>query len=356
VYNSPASYLAQALDSVAKPTSQVIAAALDEWIRWNTALLDYQQRFPDVCTLLNCQLALDKPDTLMNKLSAQWGVSGLNASVEQRTTPDPIVQLQAHLSAQLLDAKHPAWALFQQLEAVTLLPVSTPADPVNKAVSAAWGNLTAVKATMADSRAQLALADQANLRVADLAQDKELMLLQLHQVQEELKHYFSLYQELDKKFFAKQDGFVSEFWVTHQPSELLIDMRANITGSNWHGVESDGRWAGPGKLSTLQMPPMLAGVYALTLDIVDTMDLAITTGIVIELHDKNYPLEISYPAGAGKCPVIGRATINLAHQQSKHPWAIGLRFPHLISPSDRGSNDLRFLAVRVSSLKLVKQS
>lgn len=354
VYDSPASNLAKVLGGITKPTSQAIAAALDEWTRWNSALLDYQQRFPDVCTLVNSQHVLAKPGAFIDKLSSHFGLTGLNANTEKEATLDSFDRLQAYLASQLLDAKHPAWALFQQLEAVTLLPASTPADSDKEDEPDTLGNPAAVKALLADSIGQLSLARQNSCLVDELTQDNELMLMQMHQVQEELEHYFLRYQELDKNFLTKQDGFVSDFWAIHQPPEVSIDMRANIAGSNWYEVESDGRWAGPASLSRLQLPPMRTGDYALELEIVDAMDIDIAKGIVIEIQDKKIPVNMSYPAGTDKFPVLCHAKLNLSHAVAKHPWAIGLRFPRLLSPADRGSEDARLLAVRVRSLKLVK--
>jgi len=354
VYNSPANYIAQVLGGHAQPSDRVMTAALDEWARWNSALLAYQQLFPDVCTLVNSQLALANPDAFVSKLSSNWGLTGLKASAETQNIPQPIEQLQAYLTSHLLDTNHPTWALFQQLEAVALLPATAPSIETHSDVATAWGNLFAVKASMAHTEALIALASQKGDRVDELVQENDLMLLQMHQVQEELEHYFLLYQELDKKFHSKQDDFVSDFWVTHQPTEVLIDMRANIAGSNWHGFEPDGRWAGPGNLSTLQMPPVRAGNYALELEIVDAMDMDIVTDMLIEVHDKKISVKTSYPAGVGEFPVICQAKINLTRAVAKHPWAIGLRFPRLMSPTDRGSSDARLLAVRLRSLKLIK--
>ena len=356
VYNSPASYLAQVLGGDDQRTGHAIVAALEKWTRWNSALLNYQQHFPDVCTLVNSQDALVKPELFVANLSAHWGLTGLKASANSVNTLDPIEQLRVYLSSQLLDAKHPAQTLFQQLEAAALLPASTLVDSQSNAVSLAWSNLAEVSATLANRSAQLAQVRQPIDRADELTQENELLLVQLHQVQEELEHYLLRYQELDKKKLNIQNCFVGEFWVRHHPSEICIDMRTTVAGSNWHGVEPEGRWAGPGKLSTLEMPPMRPGNYALELDIVNAIKLEIAAGMVIEILDQKVPVKMSYPAGQGKLPAVGHASIHLAPAVAKSPWTIGLRFPDVMSSANLGSTDTRILAVSVRTLKLVKSS
>ena len=101
---------------------------------------------------------------------------------------------------------------------------------------------------------RLALAIPSN-KQAELTQENELLMLQLHQVQEELEHYFLQWQELSDKGVASAEettAFINRFWCKHQPSEVVIDFRDEIEGDNWYDAEPDGRWAGPGKVSTVE--------------------------------------------------------------------------------------------------------
>lgn len=193
-------------------------------------------------------------------------------------------------------------------------------------------------------------------QLAELTQENELLLLQLHQVQEELEHYFLRNQELEKTPVSKASSFTAEFWRTHQPQTIVVDMRQDIAGSNWYDAESDGRWAGPTNNSTLQMPPLQTGSYVLELDIVDAMHLDIVNTLQIEALGKTRPVEVSYPLYQGEFPLICSVNLSLDTNENMQPWTLGLRFNQLISPADTGaSDDHRLLALRLRTLRLIKQ-
>jgi len=177
-------------------------------------------------------------------------------------------------------------------------------------------------------------------------------------VQEELEHYFLRYQEIERQQQSKATGFVADFWRMHQPQELVIDMQQDITGNNWYPAESDGRWAGPAALSTLQMPPLQAGNYTLELDIVDAMSLAIVNNLVVEALGQTPPVEVFYPLYQGEYPLICKVPLTLSQAAAQQPWSINLRFHQLVCPADTGAdaNDRRNLSMRLRSVKLVKQS
>jgi len=214
----------------------------------------------------------------------------------------------------------------------------------------------------AELQAQVAQAAQASAKASteatELKQENELLLLQLHQVQEELEHYFLRYQEIERQQQSKATGFVADFWRMHQPQELVIDMQQDITGNNWYPAESDGRWAGPAALSTLQMPPLQAGNYTLELDIVDAMSLAIVNNLVVEALGQTPPVEVFYPLYQGEYPLICKVPLTLSQAAAQQPWSINLRFHQLVCPADTGAdaNDRRNLSMRLRSVKLVKQS
>lgn len=199
-------------------------------------------------------------------------------------------------------------------------------------------------------------ATKAEAELAEQKQENELLLLQLHQVQEELEHYFLRAQDLEKSYQAKATGFVTDFWRMHQPQELRIDMQHEIVGRNWYPAESDGRWAGPATLSTLQMPPVQPGNYTLELDIVDAMNPVIVNELVIEALGRTLPVEVSYPLYKGEYPLICTVQFAITPDAAQQPWQIGLRFTQMVCPADNGSDDQRNLAVRLRSIKLVKQA
>ena len=52
---------------------------------------------------------------------------------------------------------------------------------------------------------------------------------------------------------------ISNSSIIHYPLQAItVDMRDEIPGNNWYHAEVDGRWAGPGLVSTLQLPVLAA--------------------------------------------------------------------------------------------------
>jgi hypothetical protein len=185
---------------------------------------------------------------------------------------------------------------------------------------------------------------------AELVQENELLLLQLHQVQEELEQYYLKWKELASSQERESDGdlFINRFWNRHQPSEILIDFRDEVEGDNWYYTEFDGRWAGPGNVSTVTVPALRKGRYELYLDVIDAMEPEILTGTVLSLNGS----ELQVTAEGPGYPVMLYSEFTV-EDISQHPlWEFQLKFPHVISPAQHGSDDERDLAIRVRSLKL----
>jgi hypothetical protein len=387
VYNSPANYLEQVLSQHAQPTPENIAMALDEWAHWNTNLLRYLHRHPDYCVLVNSQQAAAEPQTLVDTLASHWQISGLNSTATSAAGTHAYQRLQAHFINQLIDPQHPALALLQELDGAALwsaTPSTTPAADAEPTASADWADwadwaklranlahLESESAAKSDALAQLsqqleqcqaqlaqasAQASQASLEGTELKQENDLLLLQLHQVQEELEHYFLRHQELEKSQNSKAVSFVTDFWRMHQPQELVISMQQNIAGSNWYPAESDGRWAGPATLSTLQMPPVQPGNYTLDLDIVDAMNLDIVNSLVVEALGQTMPVEVFYPLYKGEYPLICKVQLRVSDSATQQAWLLNLRFTQAVCPADNGSDDMRNLSIRLRTLKLVKQA
>ena len=268
------------------------------------------------------------------------------------------------LSAQLAtEAKAKAEALTEcDAQASAKAQAIAQRDAEAKSKAEAIAQRDAEAKAKAELQAQVAQAAQASAKasteVTELKQENELLLLQLHQVQEELEHYFLRYQEIERQQQSKATGFVADFWRMHQPQELVIDMQQDVTGNNWYPAESDGRWAGPAALSTLQMPPLQAGNYTLELDIVDAMSLAIVNNLVVEALGQTPPVEVFYPLYQGEYPLICKVPLTLSQAAAQQPWSINLRFHQLVCPADTGAdaNDRRNLSMRLRSVKLVKQS
>ena len=466
IYNSPADYLTQVLIQNTQPSTQQVEAALDEWVRWNTALLRYMHRHPDYCLLVNSEHAVLQPLNFLDAVAAHWQISGLDtAAITGNSRPD-FQHLRAHLVNRLIDKHHPALALYQELQGASFLPTDPSLDSAESLTGNShgtwndWVNASTQLAKLNQENAVLArasekageintglkqesehlllqlhevqqelesyflknealtqLAEQAETITRELKdmqtqrdalahentlltaareiviqaqtdalaqldcvrsenavlarasekagefntglrQESEHLLLQLHEVQQELEEYFLLYQQAksESDLKIKTTGLSTDFWLRHQPQELVIDLLQDIAGSNWYPPESEGRWAGPATLSTLQMPPLQAGDYTLELDIVDAMHLGIVKGMVVEAFNQTHPVEVSYPLYKGEYPLVCKVPISISANMAVEPWLIGLRFSQLMSPGNNGSDDKRNLAIRLRTLRLMKQS
>lgn len=80
----------------------------------------------------------------------------------------------------------------------------------------------------------------------------------------------------------KDPDFLKNIFTLDYPSNhhLVLDMRGDITGSNWYPAEQDGRWAGPLAQSSLLLPNLAPGTYQIEIKIVGE----ITSGSVDALH------------------------------------------------------------------------
>jgi hypothetical protein len=205
-----------------------------------------------------------------------------------------------------------------------------------------------LEARLGQAAAEQAGAAALQSRNAELAQENKLLLLQLVQVQEQLEHYFQQSQALEAQWQQGQAQLASRAggWYDCQPAEVVFDLRRELAGDNWYHAEADGRWAGPEDASTLALPPLAAGRYALELDIVDAMAPDILHGMEVSFNGTPLETRLSgegYPA---------RVSAQFDADGEPAAWALRLKFPRLICPADTGSDDGRRLAVRLRSLRL----
>ena len=195
-------------------------------------------------------------------------------------------------------------------------------------------------------------SDQVNLKAKLVQQEKEnkLLLLQLHQVQEELEHYFLKYQEaLEVKPANKL------------PDHYAVDLRQQVDGYNWWHAEHDGRWAGPNLESSVRLPMVKTGLYQLRIEIVDEISPDILKNTQFFLENKRLNLVninwLKQLIGLKKrYPIILTTKVKLT--DSTDQSVLLFKFPKVISPASKGkgSDDFRSLAIRVKAveLKLIK--
>ena len=198
---------------------------------------------------------------------------------------------------------------------------------ITRQLEGAFHELSAARA--AHNATEEALRHEVS-KATELAQENEFLVLQLHQVQEELERYYP--------------ALAGE-----QLTQTTVDLREEINGKNWYDAEEDGRWAGPGQISTLVLPGLTVGQYQLTLEVVDAIEPEVLNGMVLSLNGK--PLAIKRRSRGSLTLVTAKFFSETSTPGEK--WELALSFPRLRSPAERGSDDHRTLAVRVRTLSIV---
>lgn len=209
------------------------------------------------------------------------------------------------------------------------------------------------KEAAAATDAAAELSKQTGSSAKELEKENELLLLQLHQVQEELEHHYLKHKEIASS--AQNPSFTEAFWQRHPPELLYVDLRHHdLVGNNWYEEESDGRWAGPANQSSLQFPGLPAGDYGLDLTIVDAIAEDILQGIKAEVAGKSIFLHHEFSSAPSSFPIISRGQLYLSDEQAGQPWTLNLSFPRVISPSALGQSDIRELTVRIQSVRITR--
>jgi hypothetical protein len=205
-------------------------------------------------------------------------------------------------------------------------------------------------------RHQTAELGEARGALAALREDKELLELQLRQVQEELTHYFQAWK--DERARSAPDAvadILGRFWKSQQPQILALDLRRPIAGEQWYDAEPDGRWSGPAAESTLQLPPVQAGRYVLEMDVMDAMDNAIVADAQVEIQGRRHSLSIEYFGGEGRFPALCAAPIEIQRSAAAEPLLLKLHLPRTISPRSSGGEDERELGLRLQHVRLIRE-
>lgn len=196
-------------------------------------------------------------------------------------------------------------------------------------------------------------AKAANAELSKLRQHNELLLQQLDQVQEELQYYFRQSQELGRKQAVPLESFIANFWSAQQPAVVAVDLRQPLVGEHWYEAEMDGRWTGPGLVSTLKLPPVQPGAYLLEIDVVAALLPGTLESARVEVAGSMYPLTVEY-LGPETFPAVCTARIAVPSSLSGQAVEIKLHLPGTASPAEYGEADERLLGARIQHLRLLR--
>jgi len=228
------------------------------------------------------------------------------------------------------------------------------------------GKLKALEVEIGQHKENAKKAQGLEAKLNEAAQESELQLLQLHQVQEELELYFQKYQEAIQT--EEKQGTDSETSTDSARIEKIIDLRHFVDGDNWYYAEHDGRWAGPNLQSALRIDKIAAGNYRLEIDVVDAMSPDVLRGMKVALNGKSLSLNWQGALASRWAPLAkllrrnnpnypllltGRVLVTPA--DIKDGLALSFDFPDTISPAAEGADDLRSLAVRIRTVRFIKK-
>jgi hypothetical protein len=396
VYASPARGVADMLVNGGYAL-EALPKLVSDWVRWNAELLRFSAEHPGRCFLVNSN-AVDRPEQLVDSVNATLNLNLVCASDAPRNNTGSVDAIATTLVSGLIEEFHEAMPLYRELESAAnldepseiplvsqklqiwndymarlarerraeerLIDQSSLIDVLDRerrnyedssartrleleAETAKLREVVAAEASIQEEVAQV----RANSRV--LSEENELLFLQLNQVQEALDQTAAraAASELERdraKMRVRELSATAADGLSGELAEVMVDMRREIDGKNWHAAESDGRWAGPETLSTIRLPAMGPGKYKLEIEVVDAMNPGILQGMEISLCGehvaltkigRSYPTIISGDAVAGSAP--GAKT-----------WEVQFRFPGLVSPAEHGSDDRRLLGVRIRSIRL----
>lgn len=218
-----------------------------------------------------------------------------------------------------------------------------------------------------------------NQIVAAKTRENDLMLRQLHQVQEELETYFSKYQELKASTESGRDvpsgpsAAPTASALVRRAAGFELDMRSFVNGSGWHSPEDQGRWAGPGVRSLIKLPRLEEEKYLLELQVIDAMSLNIAKNIRLKFdgHDIHPSFQILSNIG-GRLAPVRRMRAQLRNVEKPYPMRIlaiiptaiikdageshtlEILAPQVVSPAASGQPDTRALSICVQTVKLKK--
>jgi hypothetical protein len=365
VYTSPIEHLQHHIQGVEELTPLLVERALLRWVEQSEALLVRFHSHSPRCLLVHAIAAKDQGTLLAQALDTQRVVPTQPiASAPPTTSASLPATYQQSLLAEMTAALPAAQALWQELQATAHL--CAPSHPAEKStVYQHWAQQAAANSALAEKsnevlalvqQAQYAIQTIANLEIdnvrlastgAAVVQENDRLLLQLHQVQEELEHYFLLHEKVSQQLQLK-----------NLPTSAQLNMCEPIEGRNWYHAESDGRWAGPGLVSTLQMPPVAAGRYKLELYIQDAMQPDIVLGQELSVvgqgtDTERIELVHNFAQQDDLYPMVSVGVLDL--QATTTPWALRLALPHNLCPAESGGDDTRHLGLKLQAVQLTRQ-
>ncbi len=204
LYAAPELSLARSLAAKGE-VAEDLNDRLASWRLKNSELLDFYSRNRDRSLLLNTYSLIRTPHRLGELLTDRFGLDLPDANAANISAVDyPVSAMRAFLARTRLDDSD-AIALYEELETASDLPAESGHDRYE--AERAWSEYRQLLESQAELHAktgdlqkELAKARQTG---EEQTKENELLLLQLHQVQEELENYYLRAQETENKVHQK---------------------------------------------------------------------------------------------------------------------------------------------------------
>jgi hypothetical protein len=183
---------------------ETISNLVNEWHCFYSALLHFYHRHGDRCLLVHAEQACINPDGFDKALASRLQ-RPLERDISNSVVSMALDLLEASLAYNLVEDQH-AWRCdYEELQSHADFPLVAGRSSNSLAAWNGFSRLTAqihlqneslaaAKMQLAETQAQLGISQaekaQIEASLTEQKQESELLLLQLHQVQEELERYF----------------------------------------------------------------------------------------------------------------------------------------------------------------------
>lgn len=356
VYTSPQAYLAEYFINNNHEASEAAASkALAIWKNYNTELLKFYLENKERSLLINLEAAFGDTANVLSKLDEKFGCK-LKLDTTSFLSAENNLDCEKQLILGLLNENLEIYNFYEELESCADFPIYEN-ETCNEKL---YHSLNLIRKEKQNAESQEALKNK------KLEKENELLLLQLHQVQEELETYFHKYQELASKPYQGEENKSN---ASHGKKATTIDMRHFIEGQNWYQAEHDGRWAGPDHVSSLKLPNLPSGKYELEMSVVAAMSPKIIRQMKLLWNGSVLPKKVTQPWTSLKAvlrryylllfqnreggPLILKSKLEIGPDTNIDSQFLGIQLPCTISPSSRGQQDTRDLGIKLCEVKII---
>jgi hypothetical protein len=254
VYDTPEQLVAQAFDEQTPLSPEALQQVAQNWSAYNAALLHFYHRNPERCLLVHAQQVRASASTYLQQVRTRIGAPVMADHPDTKTHSDSDIELaqqrgaaapqdalKDYIARALIQQQPDSLQLYEELQSVANLPLAdheaAPTAPLDAWLSmvalqsrytkqatkaqtheraqeaqiqALSQSLRGAKALAGERQQQIARLEQAQAtaeqRSQEQQQENEMILLQLHQVQEELERHYLDGQQQQVKIKALQEA------------------------------------------------------------------------------------------------------------------------------------------------------